>query len=286
MRQFSFAGILLVVALGWATSAFAVVVDTGVWAIDMEKTLDTCVTTCTTGSFGGAVPSELPASYTTTGKLNQAHALGVLYGGYGENCGISLGDNGDAAATQRGKLGFTLSGRVLTDVAGANDIFVAETGSPGSPEAYMVRVSTNGGATFSSWQYDQARVECTSASTGKCDAITGFDFVKDFGLASTDTVNLVEIQNCNLSDKVIAGVYDSANEGTVVFSGDANYSSASELKTGTYICTSSTTYATSKYDADPTYIFYGGSSAVPEPSSLVMIVLGVVSALAWAIKGR
>jgi hypothetical protein len=296
MKHLGFACTLLVT--GWAGIANAVVVTEGgisnVWSngIEVTQTLDTFVSS--SGSFGTSIVGSTitnGASTFVASGLNTSHALGYLMnpGYYGQNSGPALGSDSDSSAI-RGTIGYTLANGVLNNVTG-DDIIVAESGSVGAPEGYMVRVSTNGGSTYSSWVYHHAKVAYNMSGTA-AEFLTGFDFVGDFGLGATDKVNLVQIQNANASDKVTG----SDGQGTVVFSGDANYSSAYTLTAGTLntITTDGVTtvsniaYATGRFDADPTYIFYqsGTVTTTPEPSSIVLLVIGGISALAWTIRRR
>ena len=142
--------------------------------------------------------------------------------------------------TARGLLRLSLANKVLTNVAG-DDLIVSESGGASAPEAYMVRVSTNG-TTFSSWQFRQAQIQY-----GNAEYLTGFDFVNDFGLAPTATVRAVEIQNCIISDRVNS----STGEGAIVFSGDAGYNSASTLTAGSLNADGNVAFRTSRFDADP-----------------------------------
>jgi hypothetical protein len=258
------------------------------------------------GTFADAVASKLDGTtFTSSANLNTATALGymaytqgkipadayqypVQTPTYGVNQGIALGASNSAdAPTARGYMQLSLANHVLNNVDG-DDIIVSESGSSGAPEGYMVRVSTDS-TNFTSWQYRHAEV-----GYGSMEFLTGFDFVSDFGLAKTATVKMVEIANCIATDKVNS----STGEGTVVFSGDSGYSTASTLTVGSLNSTatlSSTggggpdvTYSANHFDADPCYVFYGSATAVatPEPSSIVLLVIGSLSALAWAIKRR
>ena len=294
MRHLGFAFALLAVLNAAIAANAAVVTDggiTGVWSggIEATQTLDSVV--LTSGSFADPVASQLTSTFAAAG-LDTTHALGYMaqqqgqlvaasyssgtVPGYGANCGIALGSaDSSLAPTARGLLRLSLANKVLTNVAG-DDIIVSESGSAISPEAYMVRVSTNG-TTFSSWQFRQAQIQYGSA-----EFLTGFDFVNDFGLAPTATVQAVEIQNCIISDRVNS----STGEGAIVFSGDAGYNSAFTLTAGSLNADGNVAFRASRFDADPCYVFYGGAVATPEPSSIVLLVIGSLSALAWLIQER
>jgi hypothetical protein len=289
------------VVLGWANLVQAVIVTDGgigsLWpqGIEASQTLDTVV--ATSGTFADAVYSQvvLGAFGAADSGLDTTHALGYMAqtqgfvtGSYGANYGIALGSANSSLAPigARGSLTLGLANKVLTNVAG-NDIVVSESGSAGAPEGYMVRVSTDG-TNFTSWQFRQAQVLYTNASpvtpgSTPAEFLTGFDFVNDFGLAPTATVKLVEVQNCIATDKVNSAT----GQGTVVFVGDAGYSSASTILAGSLSADSGGTFSASHFDADPCYVFYGGSAAVPEPGSLMLVAIGGLSALvALAIKRR
>jgi len=282
VKQF-YSAVCLFVALAWTGNVFGSTVSDGgigsFWpgGIEATQTLDTA--SVVSGTFAGAVLSSLPTTNFVAAGLNQNQAIGTLGWGLSANAGVAMGDTNDAHAI-RGTFRMSLSGRLIKDVTGA-DLYVSETGSNGGPEAFMLRVSTDGGATFTPWQYRQAQVQYDPDGDGACDFFTGFDLVSDFGLAAGSLVSHVEIQNANATDRVD----NASGQGRVVFAGDSGYSSASTLTAGALNSAGNIAYSNSRFDPDPTYVFYSAAVAVPEPSSLVILLVGGLSAiLAVAIR--
>src|SRR5205809_2662100 len=110
-------------------------------------------------------------------------------------------------------------GGTISNVDG-DDLWVTEGGSTNQPEAFMMRVSTDGGASWSRWVYRFAQVAYDPDGNGAVAFITGFDLVKDFKLPPDAGVDRIQLQNAINSDRV----ENARGQGAVIFPGDPKYS--------------------------------------------------------------
>lgn len=261
-----------------------------VWAggIEASQTLDTV--NSFSGVFGGTVSPSItvaPNSTFLAAGLDINTALAHL------KTPATLGDlaldlgNGDASAlVNRGTVTMSLATKRLNNVAG-DDLWLTEQGNignntgKGNIEGFMVRLSIDNGATFTSWRYNKPQVlyyPNAAATVGSY--FTGFDFVGDFGLLATDQVDLVQIQNVNRDDLTAS----SSNEGIVILGSNnglgngpaADNVTTFDLKTGAALSTLGDVNfnTSSRADADIGYVFYASASPVPEPGTLALAALG------------
>ncbi len=254
----------------------ALVTDGGlgdVWSGGIEATQTLDIITVATGSFGttsGSNVNEAP-TFVAAG-LNGGHAVGTLRTGGAPDLQLDFG-NGAGADIQRATVRMTLSdGMRLGNVAG-DDLWLTEGGGPNLPEAFMVRVSIDNAASWSSWEYRFSEVQYNPDGNATVAFFTGFDFVADFGLAPTESVTHVEIQNAIAADRV----NQASGEGTVILDGGSGFllnKGPEGLGAG---------YASGNFDADIGYVFY--AQAVPEPTSFALLMLGVVAIGAGRRRG-
>jgi hypothetical protein len=245
--------------LATASGSAATVTSGGIdkiWPKGVEATQTLDVVKGSTGSFGGGNLTHLIQGASppfVVAGLNTNTAIRSLREKAGPDQQQDAG-NGELGATTRGivEMGLT-DDRPLYDVEG-DDIWVTEGGSAAQPEAFMMRVSTDNGATWSHWVYRFAQVAYNPDGDKNVAFITGFDFVKDFKLESQRMVYRVQLQNANKSDKVD----NASGEGKVVFQNDPTYARAFPMLRGPTAGPDKARlpYEGNQFDPDLGYVFY------------------------------
>ena len=257
----------------WAVQA-APVSDGGlgaVWpgGIEATQTLDTI--SVGTGNFGTTSGSNVNEALTfSLSGLNTANAVGTLRTGGAPDLQLDFG-NGTSADTLRATIRMQLGSQMRLGNVTGDDLWITEGGGPDQPEAFMVRVSIDNAASWSSWEYRFSEVQYNPDGNGTVAFFTGFDFVTDFGLAPSATVSHIELQNAIAADRVNAA----SGQGTVILGGGSGF----VLSKGPQ--GAGAVFGTGNFDADIGYVFY--AQAVPEPS--VFTLLGL-SALAMVSRRR
>ena len=182
-----------------SSGAFASIVTVGSWSIEGSNTLNSA--TVIVNDFGGLTLTQVTdAGGGFQNNIREETATVPLIGAGVDDQAIDFG--GSDAATTRGRVEYSLTGKQLVNQAG-DDIWVTEAGGTGAPEAFMVRVFSSG--SWSSWVYKYADVQWDPNSDSSVAFFTGYDFVADFGLAPSALVDKIQIQNGNNDDTTVSG---------------------------------------------------------------------------------
>jgi hypothetical protein len=193
---------------------------------------------------------------------------------------LNLPSGNDGTATRHGvELGWT-GGRSFVNGGGDDFVVYESSSSSGAPENPMVRVRFAGTNTFSNWFYfapDTFQLYVGNASEGAF--ATGVD-LSDMGLASSDSIDLIQVANLIASDRISGMTTHSFGGqnfgiGQVVFDG----STAVKPDPGAFATSfRDTGYGASTLDPDILYVGMLDSQVVPEPATLLLVGIGVIGA--------
>lgn len=112
--------------------------------------------------------------------------------------------SGNSGTTQRSGFEMTwTNGRVLVNDTG-DDLVVYESGSPGAPEAFVIRVHATGGA-WTSWWYEADDGFGQYPPAGPDGAFaTAFDLT-DLGITAGASIDMIQIANLRDTDRLATG---------------------------------------------------------------------------------
>jgi len=172
-------------------------------------------------------------------------------------CAINMPAGNNGTTIRQGIEVSWSGGRTLGNAGVSGDFVIYESGSPGSPEGFMVRVRNAETQAFSDWRYEVADgSEFFLSSTREVAFATLFDLT-DFGLGSDDAIDLIQIANLIAADRVSGGF--------VQFDGSG----------------SSHGFASGSLDPDPLYVgilhALNSPTAVDAPSALAAFGVGLAA---------
>ncbi|HEY1170842.1 MAG TPA: Ig-like domain-containing protein [Verrucomicrobiae bacterium] len=205
------------------------------------------------GTYSNAIVTITPNERTgdiggfpdSSAGFNSAITLGRL--AFGDPTGVRAVNlpRGNNGSTQRSGMELSWNnGLTVTNLAG-NDFVVFESGSAGTPEAFMVQVRNAATATWSIWVYNPATAFASVDGAGLF--ATPFD-LDAFGIAANARIDGIRIVNMTNEDRMA-----SASGAGEVIPEDNGATSANLPDVGT-LAVDFSNYGAGTLDPDPLYI--------------------------------